>query len=78
MSNHVSQKAINLHHAQVDNAQARRGARRAQRVKAYRDQKKGHILQQHFAMFSDFTCFAYTEFATAYYLYYVLKLTNVV
>lgn len=72
MSSHHTQKAINLHHAQVSGGRDRRKEKQAERLQRYLLRRKEAVLQYNFMMCMTFLSFAYTQLATSLYLGYIL------
>ena len=72
MSNHHSQKSINLHHGQVNAGMARRRQRQDERMLGYltrwADARREQLCVVVFAVF----CFSYAMIASAVYMGYVL------
>ena len=72
MSDHHSQKAINLHHDQVNASQARKLQYQADRLQNFLATRKQLRMEYNSSLVFGFICWAYTMFATATYLGYVL------
>ena len=72
MSNHHSQKSINLHHSQVTDGIARRRQRQGERMSSYMERWAGY--RRYFNIVDAFTvvCFGYVMIASALYLGYIL------
>ena len=68
MSNHHTQRAINLHHDQVNNGKARKEQRQADRMLNFLEMRKQLRFKHNFIMVCGFFCFAYIALATAVYL----------
>ena len=71
MSNHHSQKSINLHHGQVSAGRGRRQQRQDARLQNFLSLREQLRLEYNFMLACGFICFAYTTLATAVYLGYV-------
>jgi len=73
MSNHHSQKSINLHHFQVNTGHARRQQFQVERMQRYLS--KGNEARRDYAitLAFGFICFSYTIIASAVYLPYVMR-----
>ena len=72
MSNHHTQKAINLHHRQVNAGRQRRENRRLERLSIYwMKREEGEVNVKTTSIFG-FICFAYSMIATATYLGYIM------
>ena len=72
MSSHRSQKAINLHHDQVNAGQARKEQCQAARLQNFLGMRSQLRMEYNISLIFGFICWAYTMFATATYLGYVL------
>lgn len=68
MSNHHSQKSINLHHEQVNAGKLRRKLRMEERLNNYVAKTRQLRFEYNFMLVCGFICFAYTAFATSAYL----------
>ena len=73
MSSHHSQKAIGLHHSQVQGGKDRREQDQADRVGKYTEAVRQHRFERNFQLVCGFICFAYTLFATAAYTGYIIS-----
>ena len=72
MSNHHTQKAINLHHRQVNAGRERKENRRLDRFSVYwLKREKGEANVRTASIFG-FICFAYSMIATATYMGYIM------
>lgn len=72
MSNHHSQKSINLHHDQVNAGQAKRQQRQDARLQAYLTGWFQARFEYWWIQFAVAFCFGYTMIATAAYLRHLL------
>lgn len=68
MSSHVSAKAINLHHKQVNEGAARREARQEARRQAYLKRRNEFRLRERIILGFTFFLFCYSMFITAVYM----------
>ena len=72
MASHHSQKFFNLHHDQVNAGKTRREQRQAERMQNFLATREQLCFEYNFPLVCGFICFAYTMFATATYLGYVI------
>ena len=72
MSNHYSQRSINLHHQQVNTGRARRLHHQANRLQRFLDGREEARFDYKCILVFSFICFAYTMIATVAYLGYIL------
>ncbi len=72
MSNHHSNKSINLHHNQVNAGRERRQQRQADRVSGFLTRRHEARMENLCVIGLTFICSSYTMIATAVYLGYIL------
>jgi len=72
MSNHHTQKAINLHHRQVNAGRERKLQHRLERLSIYWLKREEGEANVKMASIFGFICFAYSMIATAAYLGYIM------
>lgn len=73
MSSHHSQKSINLHHQQLSGGRDRRTQKQIERQARYIAGGKEALRKYNIALIFGFGWFAYTQFATLAYLWYILE-----
>ena len=72
MSSHHSQRFFNTHHGQVNARRDRQLQRQSERLQNFFATRKQLRMEYDISLVFGFICFAYTMFATATYLGYVL------
>jgi len=71
MSNHYSQRSINLHHDQVNAGRARRMQRQAERLQSFLTGRQEARLEYQCMLGVGFVCFCYLMIAPVVYLDYL-------
>lgn len=72
MSSHHSQRCFNLHHDQVSAGKVRRLQRQAERLQGFLVSRAEAHFEYNCMLVFGFICFAYTMFASAVYLGYII------
>lgn len=72
MSSHHKQRFFNLHHDQVNAGHLRKMERQAARLQRFLTGREEAQLEYRWMQIFGFICFAYMQFATVAYMWYIL------